>query len=163
MEQKYALDIIINGIRPTRFEHLRMKYNTLLIESASLDYWAVLKAYHTVDRINSKLPSTDPRSPEYTGSSPTVPVNAALPKSYKRQDGTRRSTAGKRVFDPCTWGPCEDKTSHPTHRCWTKHPELFRNRSGPSQVPANFSVPTNMTRKQIASFQAQLDSFAVQK
>ena len=165
VEQNYALGIIINGIRAPRFEHLRIRYCTMRLSNEPLDYWAVLKAYHDLDRINMELPSTDSRHPGWSGPSPTLPANAALPQSHRRQDGTRRTGGSKRVFDPCTWGPCKDKTTHPTHRCWTKHPEMFMNRSVPRDdtVPANFSVPSQLSKKQQASVQALIDSYALQK
>jgi len=164
VSQNYAIGIIINGIRQPRFEHLRIRYAEMRLEHEPLDYWVVLKAYHNLDRMNMELPTTDPRHPEWSGTSPILPANSALTLPTSRHKSKRKPGSSSQAFEPCTWGPCQNKSSHPTHRCWTKNPELAKNRvPRDATVPANFSVPSQMSRKQAASVQALIDSYALQK
>ena len=48
------------------------------LENQPLELWAVLKAYHDLDRINMELPSSDSRHPGWSRSPLTLPANAAL-------------------------------------------------------------------------------------
>ena len=159
VEQNYALGIIVNGIRQPRFEHLRIRYAEKRLARVPLDYWVVLKDYHDLDRMNMELPTTDPRHPEYA-SKPILPANSALTLPHTQRPKGRQGPS--QPFEPCTWGPCQRKKSHPTHKCWLKNPSLKKRLPRDEVVPANLSVPSNMTRQQNATVQALLDSYALQ-
>ena len=100
VDQNYALGIIINGIRSARFDTLRIRFGIMRLENKPLEFWAVLKAYPDLDRINMEPPSSDSRYPGWSRSSPTLPANAALPQSQRRQEGSKKPGSSKRVFEP---------------------------------------------------------------
>ena len=120
----------------------------------------VLKDYHNLDRMNMELPTTDPRHPEYAVTKPILPANSALTLPRNKVRG--RQSNSNPAFTPCTWGPCQKKSSHPTEKCWMKNPALKRRLARDAPVPALLSVPPNITRKQNAAVQALLDSYALQ-
>ena len=156
--------IIVNDIYLARFDGLRRLYGVQKLKGGILEYWELLEAYHDLDRLNMSLQTTDSRHPGWTRVSPPLPANAAFGVTQQRKsDGTPGSC--KRPFEPCTWGPCKNKLTHSEDRCFTKHPGLRGAKSVPKvdPFPQHLALPAQLSSRQRASLQAQIDSFIDQK
>jgi hypothetical protein len=167
VEQKVAMNVIVNGARLARFDVLRQMYGSQQLRGEELDFWLVLRSYHDLDRINLHLPETDTRHPGWSKAPLPTPVNAAF---QRRQEHSRGPGSSKIRPGPCTYGPCPNKKSHSEDRCWAKYPALKEkakagNRGKPSgpPVPQHLALPAQpLTTRQLASLQAQIDSFPLQ-
>ena len=160
VEQNYAMWIIVNGIRLARFDPLRLQYGLQKLKGGALEYWEMLEAYHDLDRLNMFLPATDSRHPGWSRVSPPLPANAAFGVPQQRKSDGKPGSS-KRANEPCTWGPRKNKLTHSEDRCFTKHPELRNAKSVPKvdPIPQHLALPAQLSSKQRASLQAQIESF----
>jgi len=161
--QRHAMETIVNGIRLIRFESLRIQYGMMLANRQTVDYWSCLEAYRSLDILNIALPRSDSRHPGWSRDAPQVPANAAFQRG--QGSGSQGSGSNKRRLD-CTWGPCLSKTTHSEDRCFTKHPHLRKTKPGApvtNPVPMALALPGVLTPRQLASLQAQIDGYALDK
>ena len=123
----------------------------------TVEYWACLEAYRSLDILNIGLPRSDSRHPGWNRDTPQVPANAAFQRG--QGSGSKGPGPQKRRLD-CTWPQCQTKTTHSEDRCFTKHPHLRRTRPG-APVPMALALPGVFTPRQLSSLQAQVDSYGL--
>jgi hypothetical protein len=164
VEQPYAMRVIINGVRHLRFDDLRKSYGIQLLNGKVLDFYSVMHAYHMYERLDMNLPTTDSRYPEWTKVPSPTPALASVEHKQGRT-GNKGSGSAKRTVHMCTWGPCPSKKGHTEDRCWTKNPRLKISRSKDTPVTGFLTLPgtDQLTTRQLASLQSQIDSYALQK